>query len=212
MASRAASVLHAVLRGKALTPVPTSSRSHLSFGASFRSDRRITLDAYTWPVELGPAGMAFVDVQIAVPAFAFALVAAEELTFRLASALLPWHGRVHTPGSSLAVCHQRAASSTSLPIAPPFGLPALRNSPRRRHPLVPLDVAWINLWSADSCALLGFTAGDHGLFESVRPTADGAQVLAVTSTPLDPTRHPEHARALRAVYARFPRIGCRDRP
>jgi hypothetical protein len=156
--------------------------------------------------------MAFIDFEIAVPWFPFAVVAAEEITFQLASALLPWHGRVHTSGSSVAVCHQRAASSTSPPIAPPFGLPALRSSLVRRHPLVPLDVAWINLWSADSCALLGLTAGDHGLFESVRPTADGAHVLALTSAPLDPTRRPEHARALRAVYARFPRIGCRDRP
>jgi hypothetical protein len=35
-------------------------------------------------------------------------------------------------------------------------------------------------------------------------------VLSLTTEPLDLARNPDHLAALRAVYARFPRIGRRD--
>lgn len=167
------------------------------------------MDWYAWPAEVGPAGLAFGDLHLGVPWSPFAAIAAEELTVRLAEVLLPWQGRVHTEASAQAVLGQRLGGrSARAPIAAPYGLPRLCAAPPRRHPLLPLDVAWINLWSADTVDLLGFRPADEELFASARTTRHGDRILSLTSVPLDPVRRPDHARALREVYARFPRIAA----
>jgi Family of unknown function (DUF5953) len=174
-----------------------------------RSDPRATLDWNAWPESMGPAHVAFADVVLSVPQAPFVLLAAEQLTLRLAEAVQPWHGRVHTSASAQAVRGQCVETPSHVRLAPPFGLPHLFYDPARRHPLVPLEVAWINVWSVETCELLGFRPRDARLFASVRPSSDGARVLALTEAPLDPAGNPEHVRALRAVYDRFPRIGSR---
>jgi Family of unknown function (DUF5953) len=181
----------------------------LSNGRPDGDDRRVTLDWHPWPESVGPSGVAFADVVLSVPRAPFAVFAAEDLTFRLADAVRPWHGRVHTGASARAVQGQRVESPSSVRIAAPFGLPHLFYDRSRRHPLVPLEVAWINVWSADTCGVLGFRPDDERLFTSVRTTRDGARVLSLSTLPLDPAVDPAHVHALRAVYDRFPRIGSR---
>jgi hypothetical protein len=173
-------------------------------------DRHATLAWTSWPDAVGPARTAFADVVLSVPRVPFAVFAAEDLTFRLAAAIQPWHGRVHTTASARAVRGQCVENPASVRLAAPFGLPHLYYDPARRHPLVPLEVTWINVWSADTCEVLGFRPADERLFSAVRSTSDGARVLSLATLPLDPATEPEHVRALRAVYERFPRIGSRD--
>ncbi|HEY6463873.1 MAG TPA: DUF5953 family protein, partial [Polyangiaceae bacterium] len=172
-------------------------------------DGRSTVAWTAWPDSMGPARTAFADVVLSIPRVPFAVFAAEDLTFRLAEAVRPWHGRVHTTASARAVFGQCVESPAKVRLAAPFGLPHLYYDPARRHPLVPLEITWINVWSADTCDVLGFRPADERLFSSVRSTSDGARVLSVTTLPLDPAGKPEHVRALRAIYERFPRVGSR---
>jgi hypothetical protein len=203
---RAASAFAAFFPREALRPAPGE---HLGLHNGRRGGRLVTMDWYEWPDALGPAGVAFADFVLSVPRAPYAVFAAEDLTFRLAEAVGPWHGRVHTTASARAVECQKVTDPSRVRIPAPFGLPHLFCEGRRRHPLVPLEVTWINVWCADTCELLGFRERDERLFGSVRTTSDGARVLTLTTLPLDPAANPAHREALRAVYGRFPRIGSR---
>ena len=155
---------------------------------SGRDDDRVAhMTWHTWPALMAPPSVGCANVVIVVPQAPYFLFAAEDFTFRLAETVAPWHGLVRT---------------TTYPRA---GLPGLR-----RPVLLPPEVAWINVWSAETCALLDFRDEDERLFASVRRTSHGARVLSLTTEPFDPARNPDHVAMLRAVYARFPRIGNRD--
>lgn len=171
----------------------------------------VTIDWNAWPAEVGPAKMPFVDMVLSVPRAPYAVFAAEDLTVRLVEAVGPWHGRVHTSSAARVAEGQKVGTPAMARIPAPFGLPHLflDREQRQRHPLVPIEIAWINVWSADTCELLGFRERDERLFSSVRVTSQGTRVLTVTTLPLDPAGNPDHVDALRAVYRRFLRIGCR---
>jgi hypothetical protein len=80
-------------------------------------------------------------------------------------------------------------------------------------PLLPWRLGWLNYWSKETAARVGFpvTENDKGPFAEVRALTDGAWLLRLTKEPLDPSR-PDHLAALRAAYERFPAIGGRDAP
>lgn len=181
----------------------------LGFHNGRSGSRLVTMDWNAWPAVMGPGGMPFVDLVLSVQRAPYAVFAAEDLTVRLAEAVCPWYGRVLTGSAARAVEGQKVATPSMARIPAPFGLPHLFVDRGRRHPLVPMEVAWINVWSADTCELLGFRQDDERLFSSARVTSRGTRVLSLTTLPLDPAGHPDHVDALRAVYDRFPRIGCR---
>ncbi len=94
---------------------------------------------------------------------------------------------------------------------PAFGLPALRMQQELESPLVPWRLGWLNYWSKETAARVGFPLieNDKGPFAEVRALPDGAWLLRLTEEPLDPSR-PDHLAALRAAYERLPAIGGRD--
>jgi Family of unknown function (DUF5953) len=152
---------------------------------SGRDDDRVAqMTWHTWPALVAPPGVGCANVVIVVPQAPYFLFAAEDFTFRLAETVAPWHGLVRTTAAARA-------------IGP--GVP--------RDVLLPPEVAWINVWSAETCALLEFREEDERLFASVRRTSHGARVLSLTIEPLDLAGNPDHTESLRAVYRRFPRIG-----
>jgi hypothetical protein len=135
---------------------------------------------------------------------------AVELASRVVEAITPWHGMVLTHASIMALDGQIVRDPTCATQAP-FGLPHLFYADHLRSHLAPQELGWINYWSAETCAHLGYTDDDGRLFASVRTTSDGGRVLTLTSDVLDPESRPDHVDALRVVYERYPRIGGRSR-
>jgi hypothetical protein len=150
-------------------------------------DRCAQMTWHTWPALVAPPSIGCANVVIVVPQAPYFLFAAEDFTFRLAETVAPWHGLVRTNAQ-----------------------PRAWGGGPSRHRLVPPEVGWINVWSAETCALLDFREEDERLFASVRRTCHGARVLSLTTEPLDLARNPEHLSRLLAVHARFPRIGSPD--
>ena len=139
---------------------------------------------HTWPALQSPPGDGCASVIIVVPQAPYFLFAAEDFTFRLAETIAPWHGVVRTS-------------------APAPAGPIGRGAEWR----VPHEIAWINVWSAETCDLLDFRREDERLFASARRTSHGARVLSLSIEPLDTANNPDHVEAMRAVRARFPALG-----
>lgn len=80
----------------------------------------------------------------------------------------------------------------------------------RQHPLQPAQLGWVNYWSPDAAAYLGFPDEqlDAELLTRSMRTETGAWLVKITPDPLDLTRA-DHLVTLAKMYARFPRAGIR---
>jgi hypothetical protein len=74
----------------------------------------------------------------------------------------------------------------------------------------PMYLGWLNYWSAETCAFLGFPDEDQhaALMPLSYKTPAGAWVVKLTAEPLD-IRRSEHVDALAKAYRLLPRIGLR---
>lgn len=81
-----------------------------------------------------------------------------------------------------------------------------------KEPLRPTRLGWLNYWSPDVCALLGFPdpAKDAELLARSYQTSAGAWLVKLTDDPFDITRS-EHREAIIHAYQRFDQVGVRNR-
>ncbi len=96
------------------------------------------------------------------------------------------------------------------PDRPPPGLPGLKMPQQLDSPLVPYSLGWINYWSKETAAYLGFPdPARHGeLLARARAVEGGGWVVQLTDEPLD-LDVPAHHEALRRAYELLPRVGGR---
>lgn len=80
----------------------------------------------------------------------------------------------------------------------------------RESPLQPAILGWINYWSADTCAYLGFpeAARDIDLLKHATQTPQGSWVVKLCDEPLDVSLE-DHVEIVASVYSRFPQLGIR---
>ena len=74
----------------------------------------------------------------------------------------------------------------------------------------PERLGWLNCWSPDICALLGFPDAelDRNLLPRCQQLPTGHWIVALTEEPLD-LRRPDHVQAMAWAYLRFGQIGAR---
>ncbi len=78
------------------------------------------------------------------------------------------------------------------------------------YPLQPHHFGWLNYWSQDVCAYVGFPANAQGLeiLQHSYQTPRGAWIVKLGAEPLE-ARNAAHVRLLREMYERFPSVGVR---
>lgn len=90
-------------------------------------------------------------------------------------------------------------------------LPSIdRYDRERQHPAQPKELGWLNYWSAETCAYLGFpdTGRDQDLLAYSYQTPAGAWLVKLCPEPLDFDR-PDHLMIFADMYERFPKLGLR---
>lgn len=108
----------------------------------------------------------------------------------------------------------RSLAGTTMNEALGVELPVLYGYLDFREPRRPYNLGWLNYWSPEVSAWLGFPdpARDEPRSAVAERSPDtGAWVLAVTADRFDPEQ-PEHMRALGRAWARFEQVGIREPP
>jgi hypothetical protein len=96
-----------------------------------------------------------------------------------------------------------------------FGLrlPLINCYPRtpHLHRAQPLELGWLNYWSAETCEYIGFPDPnrDRDLLKYSYQTPGGAWLVKLCPEPLDLDRD-DHLRMFVSVYERFPKLGLRE--
>jgi hypothetical protein len=92
---------------------------------------------------------------------------------------------------------------------PPLGLPGLKLD-RQLPRSVPQRLGWINYWSTEAAAAIGFSEPSQvaDVVFRFRKTESG-YLLRLTNEPLDLGRE-DHVEIVKAMYNRFPAIGGRN--
>jgi hypothetical protein len=157
---------------------------------------------------LAPARAPQWEVHVSLP-LGEGAAAHDDAIAAVGSAAGAWWGAASPEAANVSIAAQ--VVHPHLPRQPPAGLPALCLPARLAHPRLPQRLGWINYWSAETAAALGFPdpARDAALLARSRPV-EGGWVLRLTDAPLDLDR-PEHLAALREAYDRLPEVGGRDR-
>jgi hypothetical protein len=139
-----------------------------------------------------------------------------------------------SPGRTGAALRNQFVSGLPDPDRPPPGLPALLAREALDSPDVPFLLGWVNYWSKEAAARIGFPdPGRHAeLLERARQVEGGGWVVQLTDEPLDicfrehtwcageykapeeprDLSNPAHLRALQRAYELLPAIGGRDKP
>lgn len=108
------------------------------------------------------------------------------------------------PAEDLHVIRAR----TLAPLIPKIEFMGLRLTDVR-----PNELGWLNYWSAETAAILGFpdAAKDSRILPLCRQLSDGAWLVKFTDEPLDLERE-EHVEAIVWAYWRFDKVGKRLQP
>ena len=108
------------------------------------------------------------------------------------------------PAVDLHVIRARALA----PILPRLELMGFRSTDER-----PNELGWLNYWSAETAAILGFPdpAKDARILPLCRQLTDGAWLVKLTDEPLDLERE-DHVDSIVWAYWRFDKVGKRLQP
>jgi hypothetical protein len=168
----------------------------------------VSIDGVLLPSVASPRGVPILEVHLSLPDQPAFTGRTADLLAAVGAALSAWWGAALPPASAGPIGSQTVHPGRPQP--PQLGLPPLRPPAELPDPAVPQRLGWINYWSAETAARLGFpdAARDGDWLARADALAGGAWILRLTDDPLDLGR-PDHLEALQAAYRRFQAVGGR---
>lgn len=170
------------------------------------NDRPITISGSANPETLASGGVAQLHVYGTLPSTPPFVERADAFLERLGRGLRAYWGTLTPDAAHLDIVQQIIHEDSD--DKPPRGLPALLPpDDRLEGPHLPYFLGWVNYWSAETAARLGFPDARRDAEWLARARrADGGWIVRLTDEPLELDRA-DHLDALARAYARFAAVG-----